>query len=118
MSLRATWKRLRTALIPLALLAAVLGGLLWQAGGPDAQGGDGCHDRTLVGHTCPVRAVAFSADGATLASGDGGPHPRGGEVRFWDVSTGEPRGGLPQRAGQVLALAFSPDGALLATAAW
>src|SRR5262249_47090305 len=43
---------------------------------------------TLKGHTASVRALAYSPDGATLASGGGGD-----TVRLWDAATGQGRGG-------------------------
>jgi WD40 repeat protein len=56
-----------------------------------------------------IRAVAFSPDGRTLASGS--TH---GSVLLWDVQTGASRR-LPGRTGAVLSLAFSCDASLLAS---
>src|SRR5262249_15291396 len=53
------------------------------------------------------QAVAFSPDGTTLAS-------CGGEVRLWDVRTGAVKRTLKLGA-PAIALAYSPDGKLLAT---
>jgi RNA polymerase sigma factor (sigma-70 family) len=67
----------------------------------------------------PVRAVAFSPDGTLLATGG-----QDGTVKFWEVekraerATPKPAAGpAAQTAGAVLALAFHPDGRVLAVAA-
>ncbi|KAF8290874.1 hypothetical protein DL93DRAFT_2146610, partial [Clavulina sp. PMI_390] len=65
----------------------------------------------LTGHTGFVTSVAFSPDGAILASGSGDQ-----SIRLWDVQTqsakGEPLTGHTQ---YVRSVAFSPDGAVLAS---
>src|SRR5262249_15303281 len=66
----------------------------------------------LRGHTHSVNDVAYSPDGRLLASGD-----QGGEVRVWDMPGGTLRYALPAVGPCVLALAFSPDGKSLLTAA-
>jgi len=64
----------------------------------------------LVGYTHEVRALAFSPDGKTLASGD-----EGGMVKLWDVSTWEPLLTLEKHTGPVRFIRFSPDGKVLGT---
>jgi WD40 repeat protein len=68
--------------------------------------------KSLSGHTQGVISVAYSPDGRLLASGD-----EGGEVRVWNVPDGTPRFVLPALEGEAYALAFSPDGKFLLTAA-
>jgi WD40 repeat protein len=64
----------------------------------------------------PVAAVAFSPDGATLATA-GASGGSSSSARLWDTAT-QQEIGTPMTAGPgpVYALAFSPDGATLATA--
>jgi WD40 repeat protein len=69
---------------------------------------------TLYGHTQPVRAVAFSPDGTRLVSASCDDTKRQGEVKFWDVATGEEVLTLAQPAVDV---AYSADGNLLAVVA-
>jgi WD40 repeat protein len=59
-----------------------------------------------------VTALAFSPDGTSLASSS----PLEGCVRLWDPSDGRSLGTIPRSTGTVRALAFSPDGGLLAIA--
>ena len=66
------------------------------------------HIATLSGHTSFVKAVAFSPDSTTLASG-----ALDSTVRFWDAETLSPIAVLKEDSG-VLAVAFSPTGSTLA----
>src|SRR5262245_17913484 len=73
--------------------------------------------RTLSGHEALIYSLAYSADGNWLASGD-----RRGTVLLWDLAQGELRAKLPPpienedpNAYKYQAVAFSPDGTLLAT---
>jgi WD40 repeat protein len=65
---------------------------------------------SLHGHTDFVRAVAFSHDGAVLATGSADEL-----VKLWDVHTAQERATLRGHDGGVYALAFSPDGRTLAS---
>src|SRR5262249_10279731 len=70
----------------------------------------------LRGHACAVWSLAFSPDGKRLASASG-PAPlssgRGGEVRIWDMTTGEMVWTLTEPMS-LYAVAFGPDGRRLA----
>jgi WD40 repeat protein len=64
-----------------------------------------------------VNAVAFSPDGKQLATGSGEPS-RGGELKVWDVATGQLLHDFPKvHSDAVLSVAFSPDGLSLASGA-
>ena len=66
--------------------------------------------QTLEGHTDVVQWLAFAPGGKTLASGGSDR-----TVRLWDVQTGKELRILRGNKGQAWAVAFSPDGKLLAT---
>ena len=65
---------------------------------------------TLTGHTDEVWALAFSPDGATLASGG-----LDDDIRLWDIKSHQCYQKFSGHSGWTLALTFSPDGAWLAT---
>jgi hypothetical protein len=65
----------------------------------------------LTGHTDPVRGVAFSPDGKTLASGSWD-----NTIRLWDVASRQALGApLTGHSDSVTSVAFSPDGKTLAS---
>lgn len=74
-----------------------------------------------AGEVHPPRSassVCFSPDGRTVAVGhyySSYPHGVPGEVRMWDVQTGERTHVLQGHTAGVMAIAFSPDGKLLAS---
>ncbi|HEV3262116.1 MAG TPA: protein kinase [Gemmataceae bacterium] len=62
-------------------------------------------------HTHPVVSAAFAPDGKTLATVGGDDDA----VRLWDTTAGAERAALKGHQGQVVCLAFSPDGRHLVT---
>ena len=79
----------------------------------------------LPGHQAWVVALAFSPDGRRLASGSGAHYSIWGSdwasdftVRLWDLGSPSPTDGvvLGEHLDTVTAVAFSPDGSLLASA--
>ncbi|MEG4072189.1 serine/threonine-protein kinase [Microcoleus sp. Pol14C2] len=65
---------------------------------------------TLVGHSNAVTSVAFSPDGATLASGS-----EDKTIEMWKLETGKRWYTLTGHSDWVTCVAFSPDGATLAS---
>jgi WD40 repeat protein len=68
---------------------------------------------SLSGTQDDLSALAYSYDGGMLAGGS-----RSGEVVLWDIVSGNPapRSFITRDEGEVIDLAFSPDGRLLAAA--
>jgi tetratricopeptide (TPR) repeat protein len=67
----------------------------------------------LKGHGGPMRSVAWTPDGARLATGSDDT-----TARVWDARTGQEALALRGHGREVGAVCWSPDGARLATASW
>src|SRR5262249_35751445 len=85
-------------------------------------GGKGPVPRTFPGSQGWVRAVAFSWDGRLASAAAGGQIPgkqlQPGEVKVWDLTTGQAVLTLSMFNTYADAVAFSPDGARLAVASY
>ena len=66
--------------------------------------------RTLSGHSAPVTCVAFSPDGARIASAS-----YDNTLRVWDRATGQELHLFNEDSSGVTGVAFSPDGAQIAS---
>jgi WD40 repeat protein/tRNA A-37 threonylcarbamoyl transferase component Bud32 len=121
----AKWKGVGDGMsIPLSPNGTMLAGTTLDKGRPmvtlwDAASGKTV--RTVGPHNKPVLSMAFSPDGRRLLVGAGAnidyePN-RPGDLVIWDVGTGEKVLSLVGHSGAIGAVAFSPDGRLVASTA-
>src|SRR5437867_1074028 len=73
--------------------------------------------RRLTGHRGQVNALAFSADGKTLASAAGEP-ALFGEAKLWDAAEGKLLRTFESHRDAIYSVAISPDGKTLATGSY
>jgi WD40 repeat protein len=86
----------------------------------DLESGSLRHDLRFDKNVWTISSLAFSPDGKTLVTG-GGHHDGTGEIRFWDVASGQKKrtltdadlGSSEPRISMEPFVAFSPDGATL-----
>jgi WD40 repeat protein len=71
---------------------------------------------TLTGHAGDVVGLAFSPDGARLASVTSAPDTCC--IRLWDVAAAKPAGALGGRCSGMWGVAWSSDGALVMCGGW
>jgi WD40 repeat protein len=71
--------------------------------------------RTLRGHKFPLRSIAFSPDGRRLASASAGLDHEG-ELKVWDLGTGQEVFRREQSGRACWAVSFSPDSKRVAVA--
>src|SRR5262245_25080120 len=64
----------------------------------------------VLGHSAPVKSVAFSPDGARVLSGSS-------DLKLWDAATGALIRTF-EASGSVYSVAFSPDGARVLSGSW
>jgi WD40 repeat protein/serine/threonine protein kinase len=71
--------------------------------------------RAIRGTALACKGIGFSPDGRRLATAGGGLDNDSGEVKVWDVTTGQEVMGFPP-VTRAYGVAFSPDGCRLAAA--
>jgi WD40 repeat protein len=81
---------------PISIIASIPSGVLLQ--------------KTLIGHSSSVNAVAISPDGKILASGS-----RDKTIKLWNLVTGEQIRTFTGYSNSVYSVAISPDGKTLAS---
>jgi WD40 repeat protein len=115
MSLRKGRHLLVTSLLAVPLAVALTSS--FHGPGRRSDGGDD-GGTTLAGHACPVQALAFGPDGATLISVASSCRAARTdvEVAAWDVGTGHPVWQRLEYPGTLRCLALDPGGRALATA--
>jgi WD40 repeat protein len=72
--------------------------------------------KTLTGHMSDVWSIAFSPDGKTLAAADT-DWKKASKVKLWDTTTWKERGAIDV-PGEILSIAYSPNGDWLAVGSW
>jgi WD40 repeat protein len=75
-------------------------------------------ERTFTGHSRTLYCVAFSPDGTLIASGDGEDDEKPGRLLIWVADTANLVSTLGPFGWSVSALAWSPDGARIASACY
>jgi WD40 repeat protein len=86
----------------------------------DLESGSLHHDLHFDKNVWTINSLVFSPDGKTLVAG-GGHHDGTGEIRFWDVASGQSKkiltdfdlGSAEPRISMEPFVAFSPDGEIL-----